>query len=85
MHLQKIQNKLNILLNGFDRKIVFWYDDDALYEDEIDQQQSSGDNKVFNLTGNNNFAAKLLLEYQDPTIGYLSYAPFARPKDREKC
>lgn len=29
MELQDIQNKLNILLSGIDRKIVFWYDDDA--------------------------------------------------------
>ena len=32
MELQDIQNKLNILLSGTDRKIVFWYDDDAAYE-----------------------------------------------------
>ena len=33
MDLQEIQDKLNILLGGTERKIVFWYDDDAAYAD----------------------------------------------------
>ena len=37
MELQDIQNKLNILLSGTDRKIVFWYDDAAAYEEDIAQ------------------------------------------------
>ena len=83
MHLQEIQNKLNTLLNGPGRKIVFWYDDDASYEDEIDQLQLSGSSKILKLTGTNDFAVKLLLEHQDPTTDYLVYAPFPRPKDEE--
>ena len=34
--IQEVQNKLNTLLEGSERKIVFWYDDDASYVDEID-------------------------------------------------
>ena len=34
MDLQEIQNKLNTLLAGTERKIVFWYDDDAEYIDD---------------------------------------------------
>lgn len=83
MDLQEIQDKLNILLDGSERKIVFWYDDDASYEDEIDQLQLSGGSKVIKLTGSNNFAAKLLLEHQDLTTNYLVYAPFSRPEDKE--
>ncbi len=83
MDLQEIQNKLNILLDRSERKIVFWYDDDASYEDEIDQLQLSGDSKVIKLTGSNNFATKLLLEHQDLTTNYLVYAPFSRPEDKE--
>jgi hypothetical protein len=33
MDLQEIQEKLNDLFEGSDRKIVFWYDDDAAYEE----------------------------------------------------
>lgn len=83
MNLQEIQDKLNILLNSSERKTVFWYDDDASYEDEIDHLQLSGGSKVFKLTGSNNFAAKLLLEHQDLTTSYLLYAPFPRPDDKE--
>ena len=37
MDIQEIQNKLNTLLDGSERKIVFWYDDDASYAEEIDK------------------------------------------------
>lgn len=83
MDLQEIQDKLNILLDGTERKIVFWYDDDAAYTDEIDQLELAGNSKVIKLTGSNNFATKLLLEHQDLTTNYLVYAPFARPEDKE--
>lgn len=83
MDLQEIQDKLNTLLEGTERKIVFWYDDDAAYADEIDQLQLAGDSKVIKLTGSNNFATKLLLEHQDLNTNYLVYAPFARPEDKE--
>ena len=83
MDLQEIQDKLNTLLDGTERKIVFWYDDDAAYAEEVDQLQLAGDSKVIKLTGNNSFATKLLLEYQDLTTNYLVYAPFARPEDKE--
>lgn len=83
MDLQEIQDKLNILLDGEERKIVFWYDDDAAYAEEIDQLELTGDSKVVKLTGNNNFATKLLLEHQDLKTSYVVYAPFARPEDKE--
>ena len=41
MELQEIQNKLNTLLMGSERKIVFWYDDDASYVDDIDNLRLS--------------------------------------------
>ena len=83
MDLQEIQDKLNTLLDGTERKIVFWYDDDASYAEEVDQLQLAGDSKVIKLTGSNSFATKLLLEHQDLTTNYLIYAPFARPEDKE--
>ena len=83
MDLRKIQDKLNTLLDGTERKIVFWYDDDAAYTEEVDQLQLAGESKVIKLTGSNSFATKLLLEHQDLTTNYLVYAPFARPEDKE--
>jgi len=46
MDLQEIQDKLNTLLDGTERKIVFWYDDDAAYSEEVDQLQLAGESKV---------------------------------------
>ena len=83
MELQEIQDKLNILLEGKERKIVFWYDDDAAYAEDIDQLQLSEDSKVIRLNGRNNFSTKLLLEHQDLETNYLVYAPFGRPEDKE--
>ena len=83
MELQEIQNKLNTLLMGSERKIVFWYDDDASYVDDIDNLRLSDGTKVIKLTGSNNFATKLLLEKQDLETSYLVYSPFARPEDKE--
>lgn len=83
MDLQEIQDKLNRLLSGSERKIVFWYDDDASYAEEVDQIQLDEGNKIWKLTGRNNFATKLLIEEQDPESNYLIYAPFSRPEDKE--
>ena len=83
MDLQEIQDKLNTLLGGTERKIVFWYDDDAAYAEDVDRLQLTADSKVIRLTGKNSFATKLLLEHQDLTTNYLVYAPFARPEDKE--
>lgn len=83
MELQEIQNKLNTLLMGSERRIVFWYDDDASYVEDIDSLQLTEGSKIIKLTGTNNFATKLLLEKQDLETSYLIYAPFARPEDKE--
>ena len=74
MDLQEIQDKLNDLFDSDERRIVFWYDDDAQYAGDIDQIQLSGDSKIIKLTGRNNFATKLLLEHQDKETSYLVYA-----------
>lgn len=53
MDLQEIQDKLNTLLQGTERKIVFWYDDDAAYAEDISQIQLAEDNKLCILTEDN--------------------------------
>lgn len=81
MELQSIQEKLNTLLEGSERRIVFWYDEDAAYSEDIEALNINA--KTVRLTGNNNFAVKLLLEHQDEENNYLVYAPFKRPEDKE--
>ena len=82
MDLQEIQSKINKLLNGEGRKLVFWYDEDAEYIDEIDSIQLDGVSKLWKVTENNWFETKLQIEVRDKNTNYLLYAPFPRPDDR---
>jgi hypothetical protein len=82
MDLQEMQNKINNLLNGEGRKLVFWYDEDAEYIDEIDSIQLDGNSKLWKVTENNWFETKLQIEERDTETNYLLYAPFPRPDDR---
>lgn len=83
MDLTEIQNKINGLLSGTERKIVFWYDDDAEYQEDIKNIVLKEGNKLHILTQDNWFETKLLLEVRDTESNYLIYAPFKRPDDRE--
>ena len=82
MDFQEIQDKLNALLSGDERRIVFWYDDDASYAEEVDYFELAEGSRLFKLTGGNTFAAKLLIEEQEPETSFLVYAPFERPEDK---
>jgi len=83
MDLLEIQNKLNNLLSGVERKIVFWYDEDGEYLEDIENLLLAEDNKLHVLTQDNWFETKLLLEERDQFSNYLVYAPFKRPEDRD--
>ncbi len=65
MDLIEIQDKLNVLLSGTERKIVFWYDDDAAYKEDIDSIEIAEGNKIWKLNDHNWFETKLLLEERD--------------------
>lgn len=79
MDLQKIIQDLNRrfaapLPEFYQRRIIFWYDEDREFEDKIEElvlQNAS----VLVLTGNNTFAAKKLLASDDTTSNYLVYSP----------
>ena len=58
----------------YKRRIVFWYDEDREFEDQIDGL-SLTNAKILRLTGSNNFYAKKLLAVDDPTSNYLVYSP----------
>ena len=61
MDFQEIQDKLNTLLSGERRRVVFWYDDDGSYETEIDKLRFGENCRLWRLTQTNHFATKLLL------------------------
>lgn len=90
MNLQEISEKINLLLTGGTqaslreaRKVVFWYDEDAEYIDEIDGIVLAEGCKLWKVTENNWFETKLQIEVRDEETSYLLYAPFKRPDDRE--
>ncbi len=66
----------------YQRRIIFWYDEDKEFEERIDEVVLENA-KVIALTGNNAFSVKKLLLVDDLTTNYLVYSPLAynRPDD----
>ena len=58
----------------YQRRIVFWYDPDKSFEDQVEELVLDGV-KILILTGSNTFAAKKLLCEDDLTSDYLVYDP----------
>lgn len=82
MNIKQIIDRLNAKFTGDTRKLVFWYDDNGEFVE--DMQNVELDNaKVYFLQPDNQFATKLLLERQDTTTNYLIYAPFPKPDVRD--
>ena len=66
----------------YKRRIIFWYDEDREFENQIDEIRL--DNvTVVKATGSNTFALKKLLQQDDLAENYLVYCPlsFERPED----
>ena len=66
----------------YQRRIIFWYDEDKEFEDKLDEVVLNNA-KVIALTGRNTFSVKKLLSVDDLTTNYLVYSPLAyeRPDD----
>lgn len=78
LSLQEIEKKLNQeFASG--RRLVFWYDSSASFEESVDQLKLDGVT-IHYLTENNAFRTKYLLEHEDIENKYLIYAPFAKPE-----
>lgn len=69
-------------LTFYQRRIIFWYDEDKEFEDKLDEVVLENA-KFIALTGNNAFYVKKLLSVDDLTTNYLVYSPLAynRPDD----
>ena len=57
----------------YQRRIIFWYDEDKEFEDKLDEVVLENA-KVIALTGNNTFSVKKLLSVDDLTTNYLVYS-----------
>ncbi|UWG97287.1 BREX-1 system phosphatase PglZ type A [Dehalobacter sp. DCM] len=82
LNLKQITDKLNNEFTGDTRKLVFWYDEKAEFEDDIDTLDISNA-KIYHLEKDNQFYTKYFLERQDTATNYLIYAPFPRPQVRD--
>ena len=64
----------------YKRRIIFWYDEDREFEDQLEEMELDGV-KVVALTGSNTFAVKKLLCEDDTASNYLVYDPRSFTKD----
>jgi len=78
LNLKQIIDKLNVEFVGETRKLVFWYDSNGDFANEIDTLQLANA-KVLKLEPDNQFYTKYFLERVDKTTNYLIYAPFEKP------
>jgi uncharacterized protein (TIGR02687 family) len=82
LNLKQITDKLNKEFTGETRKLVFWYDDKAEFEQDIDSLEIINA-KIYHLEKDNQFHTKYFLERKDTETNYLIYAPFPRPQVRD--
>lgn len=81
LNLKQITDKLNSEFASDVRKLVFWYDANAEFVDDVDSLELNNA-KVLHLEADNQFYIKYFLECVDTTANYLVYAPFAKPDIR---
>lgn len=81
LNLKQITDKLNSEFKGDVRKLVFWYDANAEFKDDIETMELENA-KILHLEPDNQFYIKYFLECADTTTNYLIYAPFAKPDIR---
>lgn len=87
MNLKEVNRVLQDTFNkelteGKKRHIVFWYDEEGEFIDDIDSLNLENI-RVWKLTHNNLFATKYELEKKDPHSHFLIYANIAKPNPRE--
>lgn len=82
MNFKQITDKLNAEFTGDVRKLIFWYDAEGEFAEDVDTLELQNA-KVYHLQKDNQFRTKLFLEREDRTTNYLIYAPFPKPDIRE--
>ena len=82
LNLKQITDKLNEEFSSEERRLIFWYDDNAEFVEEIDNIELNNA-KVLRLEKDNQLYIKYFLEIEDKETSYLVYAPFPKPDIRE--
>lgn len=81
--LPQIAEKLNENFQGTKREIIFWYDKNQEFEEDIEDLSHMVDGDIYTLKENSQFKAKLYLTKEYPDKNFLVYAPFAKPAIRK--
>lgn len=66
----------------YNRRIIFWYDEDREFEDKLDDVELENVRLVV-LNGHNNFEIKKLLSIDDKSNNYLVYSPLSYDRPDE--
>ncbi len=82
LNLKQIIDRLNMEFTGDTRKLVFWYDDNGEFAEDMKEIELENAG-VYYLKPDNQFYTKYFLERVDATTNYLVYAPFPKPDVRE--
>ena len=82
LNLKQIIDRLNMEFTGDTRKLVFWYDDNGEFAEDMKDMELENA-RVYYLEQDNQFYTKYFLERVDTTTNYLIYAPFPKPDVRE--
>ena len=83
MDLKQIAQNLNEKFSKpGGRKLIFWYDAEAEFVDDVDTIELSNA-KIHKLEKDNQFYTKYFLECKDTVTNYLVYATFPEPDVRE--
>ena len=82
LNFKQITDKLNAEFTGDVRKLIFWYDANAEFKEDVDSL-ALDHAQILHLEENNQFYIKYFLECVDTTTNYLVYAPFAKPGIRD--
>ena len=82
LNLKQIIDRLNAEFTGETRKLVFWYDDKAEFEEDMKTVELQNA-KIYLLQKDNQFYTKYFLERQDTETNYLIYAPFPKPEVKD--
>ena len=82
LNLKQIIDRLNAEFAGEARKLVFWYDDNADFTEDMDSVELKNA-KVYRLEKDNQFYTKYFLERVDTETNYLIYAPFPKPEVKD--
>lgn len=83
MNLDEIENRINsIFAEDYNRQIIFWYDENQEFIEDIDNIQLNNA-KLHILKENNLIQTKYKIEFEDRQSNYLIYAPFTQPNDND--